>query len=224
MKYILAIIFLMLTTNLYNISAQEKDKDYIEFNDRKNIVHGFYLGLNVSFGKIEKENASAISLKLAYVANRKFEIGLTTKGIYSQQNLSGIFPNTEADLAAFYSGLHLEPIFFSKSKINLSFPILIGGGAAGYINEEWSGDELEDRVEKDWDAIFVIEPGINALYNISRYVQFEAGIRYRFSSKLELNPNTIDDINGFSISIGTKVGIFNLGRNRYKKKIPKENE
>ncbi|GAA4272670.1 hypothetical protein U6A24_07945 [Aquimarina gracilis] len=65
----------------------------------------------------------------------------------------------------------------------------------------------------------MVEPGINVLFNISRYAQIEAGIKYRFSSKIELVDSPIDRINGFTSEIGIKLGIFNMGRNRYKKKL-----
>lgn len=216
----LKILFLFLSTNLFFYTNAQDSKDYIEFNDRNNIVHGVYLGFSGGYGEIKDKETYILGLKLAYVANRQLEIGFVTKGIYSNQNISGVFSSNIADLGAVYSGLHLEPIFFSKSKFNLSFPLLIGGGAAGYINTEWDEEEIEKNQEEDWDALFIVEPGVNILYNISRYVQIETGVQYRFSSKIELSPSTISRINGLSVGFGVKLGVFNLGRNRYKKNIP----
>lgn len=220
MKHLRVILLFMLVGYSFDSIAQES-KDYIEFNDRKNIVHGVYLGINAGYGEVENRNTYIAGLKIAYVANRKFEIGFVTKGLFSNQNISGVFSSNSADLGAVYSGVHLEPIFFSRAKINLSFPILIGGGATGYVNTEWTEEEAEryQEDEDQWDAVFVVEPGVNILYNISRYVQLETGVKYRFSSKVELSPDIITRINGFSTSFGIKVGVFNLGRNRYKKKI-----
>ncbi|WP_103071498.1 hypothetical protein [Aquimarina sediminis] len=220
MKHVKTIILITLVSCV-NLGIAQDSKDYIEFNDRKNIVHGVYVGLHTGYGEIQDEDALIIGLKVAYVANQQFEIGLVTKGLYSDQNTPGVFSSNTADLAAVYSGFHLEPIFFSKAKVNLSFPVLIGGGATGYINTEWEDEEYESYQDEHWDAIFVLEPGINALYNISRYVQIEAGIKYRFSSKVNFPfANTITNINGFSAGFGLKLGVFNLGRNRYKKKLP----
>ena len=51
--------------------------------------------------------------------------------------------------------------------------------------------------------------------NVSRYVQLEAGVKYRVSSKFNLSPEyNISDINGFSAGVGVKLGVFNMGRNR----------
>ncbi|WOD43288.1 hypothetical protein [Hwangdonia lutea] len=195
------------------VNAQES-KDYIEFNDRKNTVHGVYLGIATHYGEIDKVDTYAASFKVAYVANQKFEIGFVGVGFYSDFNLQGLSYNNR-DLVGAYGGLHLEPILFSKSKLNLSFPLLIGGGAVGLLKGDINDTYIEDS---DWEAVFVVEPGISILYNISRYLQLEAGVKHRFSSRLNLQSEyNVSRIDGYSVGIGIKVGVFNMGRNRYKK-------
>lgn len=208
------LFFLILLQVVASTVAQESN-DYVEFNDRKNVVHGVYLGIAGSYGKIDKKDTYLGSVKIAYVANQQFEVGIIGVGLYSEQNAqSSSF--SYGDLVGGYGGLHLEPILFGKSQVNMSFPVLIGGGAVGYLN----GDIDDPFTDVDqWDAIFVFEPGVNVLYNISRYVQLEAGLKYRFSSSTDFQPGLVSDINGFSAGIGINVGVFNMGRNRYKKKI-----
>ncbi len=196
------------------INAQESD-EYIEFNDRKNTVHGVYMGLAFHYGKINKVDTYSTSFKVAYVANQQFEVGFVGVGFYSDVNLPGPFINNR-DLVGAYGGLHLEPILFSKSKVNLSFPLLVGGGGIDLLEENLINED--DFDDDRWKAIFVVEPGINALYNISRYLQLEVGIKYRFSSKVDFRPDySLSRIDGFSAGLGIKVGVFNMGRNRYKK-------
>ncbi|MHA7059012.1 hypothetical protein ACWGOQ_0017435 [Aquimarina sp. M1] len=216
---LLITLFIMSASQIH--SQESNESDYIEFNDRKNMVHGVYLGFSTSYGEIDGEDTGLIGLKLAYVANRQFEIGFGMKGFYSQQNLPGISISNDEDLVGGYAGMHLEPILFSKSRINLSFPMLIGFGAVGYVDGQFDDNEDFNEDDYDWDAVFVIEPGVNLLFNVSRFVQLEAGIKYRFSSKFNIHPSGINRINGFSAGLGIKVGVFNLGRNRYKKKAPK---
>ncbi|MGX1931287.1 hypothetical protein [Flagellimonas sp. 2504JD4-2] len=201
-------------------SAQtEDDGDYIEFNDRRNVVHGVYLGLSTYFGEIDGKETYRGSLKVAYVANRKFEVGFVGSVLYSEQDNP---LTTNEDLLAAYGGLHLEPILFSESAVNLSFPVLIGAGGAGYLGNNFDDRIGEEIDEDDIDAIFVLEPGVSLLFNVSRYLQLEAGVKYRFSSKLDLEFNPLSRINGFSGGIGIKVGVFNMGRNRYKKHLRDE--
>ena len=48
------LFFLILLQVVASTNAQESN-DYVEFNDRKNVVHGVYLGIAGSYGKIEKK-------------------------------------------------------------------------------------------------------------------------------------------------------------------------
>lgn len=204
-------------------SFAQNDEEYLEFNDRNNVVHGVYLGLGMRYGEIEDADTYMTEFKVAYVANQQFEVGFVADFIYSDQDVYNATLSRREDLIGAYGGLHLEPIFFSKSRVNLSFPLLIGAGAIGVIGDDYNADDYGDELtEDDFDAIFVAEPGINALFNVSRYLQVEAGIKYRFSSKIDLANSPVDRINGFSGGVGIKVGVFNMGRNRYKKNIDDE--
>ncbi|MCK8521277.1 hypothetical protein M0D21_06855 [Aquimarina sp. D1M17] len=214
------IIFLVLSMIFFGAFAQDEDDKYITFNDRRNVVHGVYVGLSLGYGEIEGEDTYVSGLKIAYVANRQFEVGFLMKGLYSRQNIFNPRSMENDDLFAGYAGFHFEPIFFGTSRVSLAFPLFIGGGVAGYVDRKTvERDEDIDIGDDDLDAIFVVEPGVSALFNISRYAQIEAGIKYRFSSKIELVDSPIDRINGFTGEVGIKLGIFNMGRNRYKKKL-----
>ena len=214
-----SILFLLLIAFTLGGYAQVDEGNYITFNDRRNVVHGVYLGFSMGYGEIEGEDTYVAGFKLAYVANQQFELGFLTKGLYSRQNVFNPLTQDNADLIAGYAGFHFEPIFFGKSRVSLSFPLFIGGGVAGFVDRDVVESDEDNEVDVDVDAVFVVEPGVNVLFNISRYAQIEAGIKYRFSSKIELVDSPIDRINGFTSEIGIKLGIFNMGRNRYKKQL-----
>ncbi|WP_109302566.1 hypothetical protein [Aquimarina sp. AU474] len=215
-----AIILLLLSIFALSSYAQDNEGNYITFNDRRNVVHGVYVGFTLGYGEIEGEDTYVTGFKVAYVANQQFEVGFLAKGLYSRQNIYNPRSRDNDDLFAGYAGFHLEPIFFGKSRVSLSFPIFIGGGAVGYVDRDIVKSEEDfDVDDDDLDAIFVLEPGVSALFNISRYVQIEAGVKYRFSSEIELVDSPINRINGFTTEIGIKLGIFNMGRNRYKKQL-----
>ncbi len=216
---ILAFIFLIMGSIIY---SQEDSEEYVEFNDRKNVVHGVYLGLTTHFGEIKNKDAFFVGLKVAYVANQQFEVGFVGTFFYSDQNSTNNVSSITEDLIGGYGGLHLEPILFSKHRVNLSFPLLIGAGGMGYIDDNYREDDFdEERFKENAKAFFIVEPGINALFNVSRYLQLEAGIKYRISSNVGFNSDVYDvnSINGFSAGLGVKIGVFNMGRNRYTKSI-----
>ncbi|NJB69793.1 hypothetical protein GGR42_000255 [Saonia flava] len=225
MKQSQFIIAFLVVLSFGSIHAQEDEsEDYIEFNDRRNIVHGVYLGFSGSYGKVAGYDSGLFGIKLAYVANQQFEVGFAATAFYADQNLPNVFPDTDGDLLGAYGGLHLEPIFFGKKKVNLSFPVLLGSGIVGYIEDiEENPDPDFDEDSDTWDIAFIVEPGVSLLYNINRYVQLELGAKYRFSNEVKLTPDSIKNINGFSAGFGIKLGVFNLGRNRYKKSLDNEN-
>lgn len=212
MKKIQFSIILALSIMSIQLRAQEYE-DYIEFNDSKNIVHGVYLGLNFNYGEMDGKSTYLAGAKVAYVANQKFEVGFTGVGFYSDQNSNGPIDNN--DIYGAYGGLHLEPILFGNSAVSLSFPILVGGGAASHSDDDFDSTfDFEHTYYEDWEPFFVFEPGVSILYNISSYLQFEMGIKYRLTSDINLYPGGIENLNGFSGGVGLKVGVFNLGKKR----------
>lgn len=215
-----SITLLLLLLLSLAVKAQDDQANYITFNDRRNVVHGVYMGFSMGYGEIEGEDTYVGGFKIAYVANQQFEVGFLAKGVYSRQNIFNPRSGDNDDLLAGYAGFHLEPILFGRSAVSLSFPVFIGGGAVGYVDRDTvnNGGDV-DFDDDDVDAVFVLEPGVSALFNISRFVQIEAGVKYRFSSEIELTDSPIDRINGFTSEIGIKLGIFNMGRNRYKKQL-----
>ena len=211
-------IILALTLIGYNIQAQETEpntdtSNYIEFNDSKNIVHGVYFGLNFNYGEIDGKSAYMAGAKIAYVANKKLEVGFTGVGFYSDQKANAIVEGPE--IYGAYGGLHLEPIFFGDSEVSLSFPMLIGGGAASYAYDAFDSiGGIEYTDPDDWSPFFVFEPGASVLYNVSSYLQLELGVKYRLTSTLDMYPGSVQNLNGFSGGIGIKIGVFNLGKKR----------
>ncbi|MCR9229363.1 MAG: hypothetical protein NXH90_18245 [Flavobacteriaceae bacterium] len=63
-KTTIPLLFLLMATMGF---SQSDDNQYITFNDRKNVVHGVYLGLSTYFGEIEGEDTYIGGLKVAYV-------------------------------------------------------------------------------------------------------------------------------------------------------------
>ncbi len=219
MNRIITLLFVLITCN--SVFAQkEESTDYVQFDDRKNVVHGVYFGFNVHYARFDvpgNKDAILANFKFAYVANQKLDVGFGVTGFFNERvnNRPDLFNGDKIALIGGYAGVHLEPILFGKRFISVSFPVLVGGGAVGYFGNSFT-DEYDDIRDEDFDEFFVVEPGINILYNFSRFTQFETGIRYRFTSQYNLSPYDKGNLNGLSIGAGLKIGIFNMGR---KKKI-----
>ncbi len=203
MTHLKTILLVLFTSFFCTLSAQNNDQ-HIAFNDKKNTVHGVYIGVGGYYGTIDNKDTYSTAVKVAYVANKQFEIGFAATGFYTDENEMG-FSEFDNDIVGVYGGIHLEPILFSKSRVNLSFPLLTGAGAVTTI-EETAGDYDAE----DWDPIFVVEPGVSIQYHINRFIQIEASVKHRFSSKVNFVGSDISKINGVSAGIGIKIGVFNI--------------
>lgn len=218
MKKIIFIALAFISINALNAQTDEAD-DYVEFDDRKNVVHGVYIGVGGHYGKMDGEDTGLATIKLAYVANRQLEVGFAVTGFYNDRpnTQPNLFDGDKVALLGGYGGFHLEPILFGKRFISISFPTLIGGGVVSYSGIDTVENNEGELEEDDFDNFFIVEPGINILYNFTRFTQLETGIRYRFTSDYDLSPfKGKGNLNGYSIMVGLKLGIFNMGR---KKKI-----
>lgn len=211
---VIIILLLFVTMGLY---AQDNQEGYIEFTEKKvapaktfssgSGTHGVYLGLQPKFGKIGNKNALFFTGRLGYVANNKLEIGISGSGFYSDHNLSNLMKKKV--LTGAYGGLHFEPIFFGKQKVHLSLPLMIGGGAIGFLDRD---DFDVDPEDDEWAPFFLVEPGVNVVFKISNIMQLETGITYRMTSDVLLGGQLdLQTVNGLSFGIGLKMGVFDLG-------------
>ncbi|MBX2828432.1 MAG: hypothetical protein KTR22_09720 [Flavobacteriaceae bacterium] len=208
-------IGLIILASIAGWSQTTETDDYVEFDDRKNVVHGVYLGFSGQYGQVNSEGTVFGTFKLAYVANQQLEIGFAATGFFNDRpnNRPDLFDGDKIALVGGYAGFHVEPILFGKRFISVSFPLLVGGGLATYTGVDTLEND-EDLNEDDFDDFFIVEPGVNILYNLTRYTQLETGIRYRITSDYNLPPFGKDNLNGISVVFGLKVGIFNMGRKK----------
>ena len=133
----------------------------------------------------------------------------------NSQNLkySGINDTADVYLYGGYGGLKLEYRLNPSKKINVAFPLIIGGGGAAYStygHDDWhkyEGDEDYDYAYA-WDSFFVIEPGVVLGINLLKFMRLDAGVSYRYAPGVEL-PNTSSSVfNSLNTTVSLKFGKF----------------
>lgn len=144
----------------------------------------------------------------AWVVNRSFGIGLDLNGIIPTAKYPGIDPvgMDQAILVGGYGGLLLEPVLWSNKIVHLTFPLSIGAGWLGYI-EDWENEAYYyDGDIYDDDVFWYFEPGINVEVNVARFFRVGVGVSKRFTQDLQLvNTSTkaFDEMNyGFVLKFG----------------------
>ncbi len=157
-------------------------KDSIQKNDEMRTIfssiqtHGGYGALCYRYETFNDKDIFANGGKFAWIINRKFAIGVCGIGFNS---------NTSNSIAGGYGGLTLEPIFFSNSVVHFTLPTLIGAGGVGYRKSVFE-NHPELKTNRDAQAFFVAETGIEIEVNVFKFLRFGCGGYYRYTSNLDI--------------------------------------
>jgi len=148
-------------------------------------------------------------LRGAWVVNRSFGIGIDLNGIIPTSEFTEIDPVgfDQAVLVGGYGGLLLEPVVWSNKIVHLTFPISIGAGWLGYI-EDWENDDYYYNGDIfDDDVFWYFEPGVNVEINVARFFRVGVGVSRRFVQDLQLlqtSSKAFDEMNyGFTLKFGS---------------------
>jgi hypothetical protein len=85
--------------------------------------------------------------------------------------------------------LFLEYILNPDKPIRVSFPLMVGGGGATYV--QWPA--FGPRLMEDTQAMFVLEPEVEVEFNMLSFVKIALGINYKFTSNTQLNYQSSGD-------------------------------
>ena len=186
------------------------------FGNQSNAVGG-YISLGLGNTIINDNNAFFGQFRLAARLGHSFSIGIAGAGFSDwmyglNHDRPGISPDGY-NIEGGYGGLLLEPVFAPKFPVHLSFPILIGAGGVaftedreGYDWEDWEYDN--ERIALESDAYFVVEPGVELEFNLSRFIRMGTGVSYRFTNAIDVDGKKEYLLNGLSCSVNIKLGVF----------------
>jgi len=171
---------------------------------------GGYGALFFKGSKFKDASIMIMGIRGAWVVNRSFGLGIDLNGLLPVSKYDDVDPigQNAAILLGGYGGLLLEPVLWSKKIVHLTFPVSLGAGWLGYI-EDWEheyyyggGDLLDD------DVFWYIEPGIFAEVNVTHYFRIDVGISKRFTQDLNLYNTPSDAFDKLNYSLTLKFGGF----------------
>lgn len=146
----------------------------------------------------------------AWVVNRSFGIGVDINGIIPTAKYAGVDPNglNQAVLVGGYGGMLLEPILWSNNIVHLTFPMSIGAGWLGYI-EDWENNHYYYNGEiYDEDVFWYFEPGVNVEVNVASFFRVGIGITKRFTQDLQMLNASATAFDKLNYGITLKFGGF----------------
>jgi len=99
----------------------------------------------------------------------------------------------------------------SFSKIHFSLPVFLGLGAIAEATSD-SGlfAECFNADTDDWEAMAMMDIGLNAEFNINRVIGFEIGAKYRLTNEFDLENYNLNNLNALNFSAMLKVGVFDF--------------
>jgi hypothetical protein len=180
---------------------------------------GFCVGPEGVWTRFGNKNVYMAGLSLGAVVDHVFTVGLTGYAILNSTNL--YYPeingpdSTGSYLYGGYGGFKFEFKAFPKFPVHLNFPLIIGGG--GLVYNTWNYQHAEqynnnnystDGYSVDWDAFFVVEPGVRMEVNLVNFMRMDVGVSYRYTPDLDLMDTPDDLFNNFSLGFSLKFGKF----------------
>ncbi|MBG8555409.1 hypothetical protein [Hymenobacter guriensis] len=203
MKTLLTSLSLLASTAAF---AQQAEQPALQTLLRPGTHCGFFVAASAQYARLAGQDALAVTGRLGVSFNRSFALGLGGTAL-----TNGRLPNrwndpadTPADyLAAAYGGIYLEPMFPAGKAIHLTFPVLLGAGAA---TREGSLNGPYYRYQAD--EFLLVEPGVQLEVNLLRFVALGAGASYRMTTGLNLPDTSSKALNGMSAGVTLKLGLL----------------
>ena len=165
-------------------------------------ISGVFGGPLVKYTKINNKDALILGARGGWAFNSMFTIGGGAYGLVNDIPINSAQSDTNfVNLG--YGGIIVEFVGMSDNVIHWQVGGLIGTGAVSTRNGNDTGKN---------DIIFVLEPGADAVLNITSTIRLSAGISYRFVSGVD--PDNFDgflnnsDLSNISANLTLLFGSF----------------
>ncbi|MHA4740103.1 hypothetical protein [Dyadobacter sp. MSC1_007] len=212
-KTILSFTFIFCFVALTKTFAQDNQTI---FQNRGIYRSGGYAAISNKFTKINGDYANMAEIYGGWFINQRFMLGIgaaaTTNHIPVPLNKQN-FPGRKMTYQYGQFGLMTEYVFASTRKVHFTANLLTGAGFTMQYDrrdvEDWDWDDFDDRYDDD-DAkcFFVMEPGVQAEFNLLKWMRFSPGVSYRKAFNAKGNGLTDGDLSNISYNLTLKFGRF----------------
>lgn len=136
----------------------------------------------VSYSEIGDDEGLWGGLEIGGILNEKLALGVrvTVLGEEVAANFDGYEDPDSFDIA--YGGLAAEYAFASDRLVHLSLGLLVGVGQMRLDRDSGGDDNLD---------MFVVEPALNAMLNLSAATELGLGLSYRYADPDGLNSSDL---------------------------------
>ncbi len=215
---------LSLCSMLHIAIGQDTTHTLLKLRMPKNL--GLYIAPEYQFGQIGGSFTHVGGVSAMLLIDKRLAMGLT-----ASMGLDRNFVPTQVAplyLSSRFEGVRLEYTLSPDAAIHISIPLTVGMGSVsldsfpsrnGGHQYEYYGTQSGNRKEKYEQ--FIIQPGINVEGNLIRFAKVFVGASYRISlntSNTSITPISTNTLQGFSLNIGMKLGLFDFSLKKKEKK------
>lgn len=174
-----------------------------------NTHSGGYGAIQFKGSRFKNSAVILMGIRGAWIANRSFGLGIDLNGVLPLSKFDDVDPEglVEGILVGGYGGLLLEPVLFSNKLVHLIFPVSLGAGWLGYL-EDWEDQTYYSAHLLDDDFFWYLEPGVALEINVTNYFRISTGISKRFTQDLDLLNTSPGNFENLNYSITLKFGGF----------------
>jgi hypothetical protein len=225
MKNFFAIATLVgMSLHTLNAQNQQTDSTQTRYLFAKPSSVGLYVAPEASYGQLNGEMTTFAGSSFMLMFNKKWSIGVMGAGSSNRSfSPAGVKPWY---MNANYGGLKLEYTLNPNAPVHVTFPLILGMGVVsadslntnvkggrGGNNEFWGGGNAAYR-----NQYGVVIPGITLEANLFRFAKVSLGANYRLAFAQTLGTKVPENsLNGFNVSAGVKVGLFDISTSRRKR-------
>ena len=182
-------IYLILLFSLLGISlsAQENEPQDGGNQEFRTIFGGKkiggYGGISIGYSQIDGYDAVTLGARGAVVLGHYLALGAGGRAFANAYHNEPTL-NQQVNLVGGYGGFFAEPIFFPKSPVHLSFPVMAGLGGVAFttwIKNDFSA--TQSNVNETSVYLFV-EPAVELEFNLTRFFRVSGYLSYRFTSSI----------------------------------------
>jgi len=167
------------------------------------VDHGFFISQSTKLTKIDGKFTPILGFRMGWIVNHSFVIGAAGYSMLDKNETDFIVSEQAVEILLAYGGLQLSYINNSNKLIHYEIGTLIGIGGLNYRDHS-SGSGLPNS-----DHIFVIEPEVVSVLNISKSARISSGLSYRWINKIDFEEVVKNsDLSGLTVSLNLSIGAF----------------
>ncbi len=165
---------------------------------------GYYAAPTVRWTQINAERTVLAGGRAGWIMNHMYSIGLT--GCMSVIDVDATdyaenFYSRTLNTHFWYGGLDLEYIDKPENPFHYTMGVVAGFGNVTYADPDDSSFDKSD-------AVLVLEPKAQAIYNLTSWCRIGLGISYRYITAMDFVGMTNYDLGGMSLTGTVAFGLF----------------